>query len=302
MHIADTILYVGVNDHDIDLFEGQYVVPRGMAYNSYLIKTDKPTIIDAVKAPLSCQWISRLQSIAGEDLRGVKQIVMNHAEPDHTSGLPLLLQRFPHIEVVLTELNLKTLSRFYDTRKWKTHIVKYGENFDIGNNRKAVIAHIPMAHWPESGATYLPDQKVLFPNDAFGQHIASTKRFYDQIDPSLWHQEAKSYYANILQRLKRPVLNAIKTAASLPGINVILPSHGVGLRRPEDIQRAIKLYTDWANQKPQAKVVVLYDCNWFGTEKMAVALASGAGKVAGVDVPKIVAEWREKMQSEEQGV
>ena len=284
--VAKNVLWIGVNDWDLREFHSMHL-PVGTSYNSYLIQTDKPTIIDAVKEPLANQWIGRLQSIAGEDLKSIKQIVINHAEPDHTSALPILAQRFPHIEILTTQICLKGLSRFFDTRKWNTHVIKYNEPFDIGNGRKAVMAHIPMAHWPESGATYLPDQKILFPNDAFGQHIASTKRFYDQIDPCLWSQEAKSYYANILQPLRRPVLNAIKTASSLPAIDMILPSHGVGYRRHEDITKAISLYQKWAGQKVEPKVVILYDCTWFGTEKMAVSIASGAAKVPGVDVKMI---------------
>jgi flavorubredoxin len=219
----------------------------------------------------------------GEDLRGVKNIVMQHAEPDHTSALPVLLQRFPHIKLLCTAHNFKTLSRFYKTKGWNYSEVKLGKPVSLGD-KQVVLAGVPMAHWPEQAVTYLPDQKVLFSSDAFGQHIATTKRFVDEIDESLFLQEAKSYFANILLRLQKPVLKAIQTAGSLPGIDVILPSHGVGFRRQQDIAKGIKLYTDWANQVPAAKVSVLYDCNWFGTEKMAEAIASGAGKVPGVDV------------------
>jgi flavorubredoxin len=257
--------------------------PVGTSYNSYVIQSSEPTIIDAVKSPFAGQWISRLQSLYGEDLRGVKNIIMQHAEPDHTSALPVLLQRFPHIKLLCTDHNYKTLSRFYKSKGWNYSEVKLGKPVSLGD-KQVVLAGVPMAHWPEQAVTYVPDQKILFSSDAFGQHIATTKRFLDEIDESLYLQEAKSYFANILLRLQKPVLKALQTAASLPGIDVILPSHGVGFRRPGDIAKGIKLYTDWANQVPAAKVSVLYDCNWFGTEKMAEAIASGAGKVAGVDV------------------
>ncbi|OHS93847.1 Hydrogenosomal oxygen reductase [Tritrichomonas foetus] len=194
----------------------------------------------------------------------------------------MLLQRFPHIQLLCTKQNFDTLSRFYNSKNWNHKFVKLGEPIQLGD-KTVVMAGVPMAHWPEQAVTYMPNEKILFTSDAFGQHIATQKRFVDEIDPCLFNQELKSYYANILLRLRNPVLKALKTAASLPGIDMILPSHGVGLRRPEDIARAIKLYTDYANQVPSKKLTVLYDCNWFGTEKMAGAVASGAAK-EGVDV------------------
>ncbi|KAH0785803.1 FprA family A-type flavoprotein [Histomonas meleagridis] len=280
--VAKDIFWIGVNDWDLREFHSMEA-PIGTSYNSYLIKSTKPTIIDAVKHTLANQWIARLQTMYGENLKGIENIIIQHAEPDHTSGLPCLASRFPHIKILATKQNFDTLSRFYNTKKWNYHEIKLGETIDLGN-KKVVLAGVPMAHWPESAVTYMPEEKILFSSDAFGQHICSTKRFYDEIDPCLYASQLKSYYANILLRLKRPVLKALKTAGSLPGINMVLPAHGVGLRRPQDIVNGIKLYTDWANQKPSAKVSVLYDCNWFGTERMAVAIASGAGKVPGVDV------------------
>ena len=279
--VAKDVLWIGCNDWDLREFHSMHS-PIGTSYNSYLIQGSKPTIIDAVKSPFYQTWVSRLQTLYGEDLKGISYILMQHAEPDHTSALPMLLQQFPHIQLICTKQNFDTLSRFYNSKNWNTKIVKLGQPIQLGD-KTVVMAGVPMAHWPEQAVTYMPDQKILFTSDAFGQHIATTKRFVDEIDQATYLQELKSYYANILLRLKNPVLKALKTAASLPGINMILPSHGVGLRRPEDISRAIQLYTDYAKQKPSKKLSVIYDCNWFGTEKMALALAGGASK-EGVDV------------------
>lgn len=280
--VSKGIYWIGVNDWDLREFHSMHA-PIGTSYNSYIIKCEKPTIIDPVKAAFSNQWISRLQSMFGKDLKGVENIVVQHAEPDHTSALPVLAERFPHIKILATKQNMNTLSRFYNTKGWNFKEVKLGQEIDLGS-KKLVMAGVPMAHWPESAVTYLKDEKILFSSDAFGQHIASTKRFFDEIDSATYVKQAKEYYANILLRLQRPVLKALKTAGSLPGINMVLPAHGVGLRRAEDIAAGIKLYSDWANQKPSAKVSILYDCNWFGTEKMAVAIASGAAKAGNVDV------------------
>jgi flavorubredoxin len=281
--VAKNIFWIGCNDWDLREFHSMQS-PIGTSYNSYVIQSSEPTILDSVKVTFANQWIERLQSLFGEDLKRVKNIVMQHAEPDHTSALPILLQRFPHIRLLCTQQNYNTLSRFYDARNWKNiQIVELGKQFQLGD-QPCVMAGVPMAHWPEQAVTYLPDKKVLFSSDAFGQHIATTKRFFDEIDPNVFMQEAKSYFANILLRLQKPVLKALKTAQSLPGVDYIFPSHGVGFRRPQDIAAGIKLYTDWANQVPSAKVTILYDCNWFGTEKMAEAIASGAGTVPGVDV------------------
>jgi flavorubredoxin len=280
--VAKDILWIGCNDWDLREFHSMHA-PVGTSYNSYVIQSSAPTIIDAVKAPFADQWISRLQTLYGADLKGVHNIIMQHAEPDHTSALPILLGRFPHIKLLCTKQNYDTLSRFYSSKRWNYTLVNLGKPISIGD-KTVVMAGVPMAHWPEQAVTYLPAQKVLFSSDAFGQHIATTKRFFDEIDRTLYVSQAKSYFANILLRLQKPVLNAIATASKLPGIDFVLPSHGVGLRRPQDIAAGLKFYTNWANQVPAAKVTVLYDCNWFGTEKLAEAIASGAAKTAGVDV------------------
>jgi flavorubredoxin len=280
--VAKDILWIGCNDWDLREFHSMHA-PIGTSYNSYVIQSSSPTIIDSVKLPFADQWITRLQSLYGDDLRGAKNIIVQHAEPDHTSALPVLLRRFPHIKLLVTKQNYDTLSRFYSNKGWNHQLVKLGQPISLGN-KTAILAGVPLAHWPEQAVTYLPDQKVLFSSDAFGQHIATTKRFFDEIDSTLYLSEAKSYFANILLRLQKPVLSALATAAKLPGIDVVLPSHGVGLRRPQDIATGLRLYRDWANQVPSAKVTILYDCNWFGTEKLAEAIASGAAKAGGVDV------------------
>lgn len=278
--VASNVLWIGVNDWDMREFHSMEC-PIGTSYNSYLIQSSEPTIIDAVKHTLAYQWIDRLKAVGGEDLKGIKRIVMNHAEPDHTSGLPLLIKEAPHIEVTLTKDCFDTLSRFYDTSNWRVNVVELGKNFSIGDV-ELVMAGVPFAHWPESAVTYIPKQGILFSSDCFGQHIASTKRFLDEIDPALFMVEAKSYYSNILGRLGKHVLKALDTAKKLPNLKMVLPAHGVGFRRPEDISTGIKAYTEWAKMKAKAKVSVIYDCNWFGTEKMAVAVASGIAK-AGAD-------------------
>lgn len=278
--VAKDVMWIGVNDYDLREFHSMES-PVGTSYNSYLLGND--TVVDSVKYTLSNQWIERLKTVGGDDLKGIKHIVMNHAEPDHSSGLPQLLAAAPHIELVCTQMNLNTLKKFYGNFAKKVRIVKSGEPFKVGG-KELILQGVPMAHWPESAVTYWPERKILFSNDAFGQHIATTQRFLDEIDLSLYKREAKSYYANILMRHGRPVMNALKAAASLPGIDMILPSHGVGFRRPEDIKLGIELYTRWAQMKPLPKLTVLYDCNWFGTEKMAQAIAAGASHVNGVDI------------------
>lgn len=279
--VANEVLWIGVNDWDLREFHSMET-PIGTSYNSYLIQSSQPTIIDAVKYTLADEWISRLSSVYPNGLKEIKNIVLNHAEPDHSSGIVKLLEKAPHIKLILTQKNLDTISRFYNSSKWNVQIIQGGTPFEIGN-KTLILAEVPMAHWPESGVTYFPEKKILFSNDAFGQHIATTKRFYDEIDPSLYYTEAKSYYANILMKHGKPVLNAIKKVAGLPGVDMVLPSHGVGFRRPEDIGKIIKLYTNWANQTPEKKISVIYDCNWFGTERMAHAIANGAGKLVEVN-------------------
>ncbi|EAY22576.1 Hydrogenosomal oxygen reductase [Trichomonas vaginalis G3] len=274
--VADDVLWIGVNDWDLREFHSMQS-PVGTSYNSYLIQSSEPTIVDAVKYTMAHAWIDRLKSIGGDDLKGIKRIIVQHAEPDHSSGTAMLVKEAPHIEVVMTKQCYNTMARFYDVSKWNVKIVKLGEKINLGD-RVAVMAGVPMAHWPESAVTYLPAQKILFSSDCFGQHIASNKRFVDEVDQGLFLTEIKSYYANILQRLGKPVLKALATASKLPGLDIVLPAHGVGFRRKEDLEQAIKLYTQWATYKPNPKVSVIYDCNWYGTEKMAEAVASGICK------------------------
>lgn len=279
--LTKDIYWIGTNDWDLREFHSMHA-PVGTSYNSYLIQCDQPTVIDCVKSPFYNQWVSRLQTVFGEDLRGLKHIVLQHAEPDHTSAMQQFMQQFPHVQLLCTEANFKTLSRFYNTKKWNKKIVKLGTPINLGN-KQIIMAGVPLAHWPEQAVTYVPDEKVLFSSDAFGQHIASSKRFMDEIDSCLYHAELKSYFSNILMRLWKPVLKAMDTAGKLPGINMLLPAHGVGYRRPEDIAHVLDIYRRYCLQIPEKKLTVLYDCNWFGTEKMAVAIASGAASV-GVDV------------------
>lgn len=282
VQMASNIKWIGAIDWDVREFHSLHI-PKGTTYNSYLITSSKPTIVEAVRDTLADEWIGHLRTICGDSLSQVKQIVLNHAEPDHTSGMKKLMAMYPHIELVCTKKNFETLSRLYDISKWKRRIIKGDELFSVGEE-SMLLHEVPLAHWPESCIGYMPKSKIVFSNDAFGQHLAGNQRWVDEVDQDLYLHEARSYYGNILLRLGKPVLKAISAAKSLPGISKVLTAHGLCYRRQEDIERILKLYETWAKQKPVPKVIILYDGNWYGTEKMAHAIASGASTVDSVDV------------------
>jgi len=269
--LKENINWVGFIDWNIRDFHS-YITPRGATYNSYLIQDEKTALIDAVKAPFADNLLRNIKGLT--EFEKVDFVVCNHAEPDHSGGLPRVMETLPNAKLVCTEKCLKVLERQYDTSGWLTHIVKDGDSLSLGKHTLTFI-ETPLLHWPESMFTYVPEAKLLFSMDAFGQHYATSNRFDDEVDLSTVMEEAKIYYANILTPFGRRVAATLEKAKTLD-IEMIAPSHGLIWR--SHIGTILDAYHDWATCKPEPKVLVIYDTQWDSTGLMARAIIDGASQ------------------------
>ena len=267
VQIKEGIHWVGAVDWCARSFHG-YVTHRGTSYNSYLVIDEKVALIDFVKAPFAEEQVVRIEEII--DTKKVDYIVANHAEPDHSGSIRRVIEACPNAEVVATERCINTLMKYYGGDLKITPIEKK-PTLKLGR-RSLSFVPVPMAHWPDSMVSYMPEEKLLFSNDAFGQHLASSGRFDDEVDEAELRQEAAIYYANILMPLWRSVSRALK---ALEGVQVemIAPSHGVIWRKnPGWI---LKSYQGWVAGETKKKAVVVYDTMWGSTQILARAIADG---------------------------
>jgi flavorubredoxin len=275
IQVKGGIYWVGAVDWSIRNFHG-YITHRGSSYNSYLVVDDKVALIDFVKAPFAEEQIERISEVI--DPKKVDYIVANHAEPDHSGSIRRVIEACPNAEIVATERCINTLLKYYGGDIKITSIEKK-PSIKLGK-RSLTFVPVPMAHWPDSMVSYMPEEKLLFSNDAFGQHLASSGRFDDEVDKAELMQEALTYYANILMPLWRSVSRALK---ALEGVQVemIAPSHGIIWRRNPG--KILEAYQGWVAGETKKKAVVAYDTMWGSTQILARAIADGVAS-KGVDV------------------
>ena len=267
--IVDGIHWVGYVDWNVRDFHG-YVTDRGSTYNSYLVLDKEPALVDTVKAPYAGDLLRNVAELV--DPAALRWVVCNHAEPDHAGSLPAVMAAAPNATLVCDAKCRDVLSIYHDTSKWKFKIVKTGDSLCLGA-RTLEFIETPMAHWPESMATWVPADRLLFSMDAFGQHYAASGRFDDEVQESVLFFEAKTYVANILMLYSMPVAKAVAAVRQLnPAI--IAPSHGVVWR--SQVGRMLDLYDRWDVCAPERKVMVMYDTMWKSTEAMAEAIVEGA--------------------------
>ena len=267
VEIKPDIYWVGGIDWDIRNFHG-YSTNRGTTYNSYLIMDKKITLVDTVKHYLFDEMLSRIKEIV--DPKKIDYIVSNHVEMDHSGSLPKMLEVCPNATVLTSTRGEKGLKRHYK-KDWKLKVIKSGETLNIGR-RTLHFVEIPMVHWPDSMVTYIPSDKLLLPNDAFGQHIASSERFDDEIEWGILKEEAAKYYANIVMPYGSQVEKALEALSDLE-IDMIGPSHGIIWRSL--IPDILKEYKKWAGYETENKALIVYDSMWGSTEKIAYALSDG---------------------------
>jgi flavorubredoxin len=214
-----------------------------------------------------------LRSVSARtDLARVEYVVCNHAEPDHASGFPAVMRALPNAVVVCNAKCRAALSDYHDTAAWRFKVIADRETLRLGA-RSLVFIDTPMVHWPESMVTYVPEEKLLFSMDAFGQHLASSSRFDDEAPLCTVMEEARIYYANIVTPFCARVQKALSDLGSVP-LAMIAPSHGVIWRRHVD--QIVKAYHNWANGKSKPTVLVAYDSMWGSTARLAQAIHEGA--------------------------
>ena len=267
LEIKPDIYWVGGIDWNLRNFHG-YKTYRGTTYNSYLIMDKKITLIDTVKHYLFDEMISRIKEIV--DPKKIDYIISNHVEMDHSGSLPKMHEICPNAEVITSTRGEKGLKLHYN-EDFNFRAVKSDDSINIGK-RTLNFIHIPMVHWPDSMVTYVYEDKLLFPNDAFGQHIASLERFDDEIDFGILKEEAAKYYANIVMPYGAQVKKALDALSSLE-INMIAPSHGIIWK--SHIPEILKEYEKWANYETENRALIVYDSMWGSTEKLAFSLSEG---------------------------
>ncbi len=270
--VKNNVYWVGKVDWELRKFHGEeYSTHRGSTYNSYLIQEEKTVLIDTVWSPFAQEFVDNL---AGEiDLQKIDFVIANHGEVDHSGALPALMKRIPDKPIYCTANAVKSLKGQYH-QDWNFKVVRTGDKIDIGNGKELVFVEMPMLHWPDSMATYLSGDNILFSNDAFGQHLATEKLFNDQVDQCELYEEAIKYYANILTPFSGLLTKKLEeiTALQLP-IEMIATSHGV-IWRDNPVQ-IIKKYAAWANDYQENQITIVYDTMWNGTKLLAEKIAEG---------------------------
>jgi flavorubredoxin len=262
---------VGGIDWDLRNFHG-YLTPRGSTYNAYLIVDEKIVLVDTVKHYLFEEMLSRIREVV--DPSRIDYIVVNHVEMDHSGSLPKILKIASKAKLITSPHGEKGLRRHFK-EDWNFKVVKSGDSLSIGK-RTLQFFLTPMVHWPDSMVTYVPEEKLLLPNDAFGQHIASAERFDDQVGWDILYQEAAKYYANIVLPYGDQVKKALE-ALSVLNIEMIAPSHGVIWR--SYLPKILEAYQQWADNQSENKALIVYDTMWGSTEKIAYALREGMERI-----------------------
>ncbi len=274
MHVSNDIKYIGVNDHDIDLFEGQYVVANGISYNSYIILDDKIAIMDTVDARFTHKWLDNIQNIL-ED-KSPDYLIIQHMEPDHSSNIVSLMKAYPNTKIVASAKAFAMMKNFFGNNFPDNQIVVgEGDTLNLGKRTLTFLA-APMVHWPEVIVTYDNYDKVLFSADGFGKFGAL------DIDED-WACEARRYYIGIVGKYGAQVQALLKKAASLD-IDIICPLHGPVLK--ENLSYYIGLYDTWSSYAVETEGIVIAYTSVYGNTQKAVMMLADKLKANGC--PKVV--------------
>jgi flavorubredoxin len=269
--ILPNIYWVGAIDWNVRNFHGHtYATEKGTTYNAYLILDDKVTLVDAVYKPFVDEMIENIRQII--EPKKIDYIIANHVEDDHSGTLPEILKLSPKAKVFGTGKCKDGLYKHYFC-DMDFQVVKTGDKLKLGKKTLTFI-EAPMLHWPDSMFSYLIEDELLLPNDAFGQHYATSGRFDDEVDEAILMDEATKYYANILWPFSPLVLKKIEEVQKLNiPIKIIAPSHGIIWRK--DPGKIVNAYLSWAKNETKQKIVVVYETMWDATEKMARKIIEG---------------------------
>ena len=280
MKITDSIKYVGVNDHQVDLFEGQYKVPNGMSYNSYVILDEKVAVMDTVDAHFTDKWLGNLARVL--DGRKPDYLVVQHMEPDHAANVANFMKAYPETTVVANAKTFVMIKNFFELDlEGQKLVVENGSSLSLGNHTLTFV-FAPMVHWPEVMVTYESSEKVLFSADGFGKFGAL------DVEED-WDDESRRYFIGIVGKYGAQVQALLKKAAALD-ISIICPLHGPVLT--ENLGHYIGLYDTWSSYRPEEEGVVIAYTSVYGHTKKAAELlaeklkANGAPKVVVYDLAR----------------
>ena len=284
--VKNNVSWVGYLDWDLQKFHGDdFTIHSGSSQNAYLIQEEKTILMDTVWAPHQIDFIENLKSEI--DLSSIDAIVIQHGECDHSGSLPALMREIPDTPIYCTANAVKSLEGQYGKHGWNFHTVKTGDELDIGNGKKLIFIEMTFLHWPDSMATFLTGDNILFSMDAFGRHYALEEMFDDYADHEILWKEAMRYYVNIVNPFAPMVARKVKElkAMNLP-IEMIAPSHGAIWRK--EVSRIIDAYADWAGPYQEDQVTVVYGTMWHGTEKIAHAIADEVHRQSPDTVVKVM--------------
>lgn len=274
MQITNDIKYIGVNDHDIDLFEGQYAVENGMAYNSYLILDEKIAVMDTVDTNFEEEWLENLKGVLGG--RTPDYLIVQHMEPDHSASIAAFTEAYPDVTIVASAPAFTMMKQFFGTDYAdRRQIIKEGDTISLGAHTLQFVA-APMVHWPEVMVTYDTRDKVLFSADGFGKFGAL------DVEED-WACEARRYYFGIVGKFGMQVQNLLKKAAALD-IQIICPLHGPVLK--ENLEYYVNLYQTWSSYGVESEGVMIAYTSVYGHTKKAAELL--AEKLTAKGCPKVV--------------
>ena len=269
--VKGNVSWIGYIDWELQHFHGDdYSIINGSSQNAYLIEEEKTVLMDTVWTPHRFDFVENLKKEI--DLKKIDFIVANHGECDHSGSLTTILEEIPDVPIYCTENAVKSIEGQYGKRGWNFHVVKTGDSLDIGNGKKLIFLEMRMLHWPDSMATFLTGDNILFSMDAFGQHYAVEELFNDKANQCVLMKEALKYYANIVAPfapILRKKLEEI-TALNLP-IEMIAPSHGAIWR--DNPMQIVEKYAEWAQDYQEDQVTIAFDTMWEGTTKIAYSIA-----------------------------
>ena len=272
MFITNDIKYVGVNDHDIDLFEGQFIVPNGMAYNSYVILDQQTAIMDSVDVRFTQDWLKNIQSVLGD--KEPDYLIIQHMEPDHSGSIHIFMDTYPNTKIVSSAKAFAMMQNFFGTDFIdRQMVVGDGDTLSLGSHTLSFVT-APMVHWPEVIVTYDSKDKVLFSADGFGKFGAL------DVEED-WACEARRYYIGIVGKYGGPVQTLLKKAGGLD-IQVICPLHGPVLK--ENLDYYLNLYNIWSSYAPEEEGVVIAYTSVYGNTKKAAELLASVLREKGVTV------------------
>jgi len=271
-NVKNNVSWVGKVDWELQKFHGdEYSTHKGSTYNSYLVEEEKTVLIDTVWEPFAKEYVDNLMKEI--DLNKIDYIIVNHGEVDHSGALPELMKHIPDTPIYCTKKAVDSLKGQYH-KDWNFNVVNTGDKLDIGNGKELIFVEMKMLHWPDSMATYMTEDNILFSNDAFGQHYATEMLFNDLVDQCDLYQEAIKYFANILTPFNAILRKKLDEVISLNlPIDIIATSHGVIWR--DNPMQIVEKYVEWAKDYQENQITIIYDTMWNGTKELAERIAEG---------------------------